>query len=371
MPARMPDALSEPLDSARGESKSAERVLVVSPNWLGDAVMALPAIADVKRHFHPARLIVAARRSVAEMFRLAAPVDEVLVFEWGGKLLRSGALRRDLDTLRRLQPDVAILLPNSFASAWVVRQAGIPERWGYTADFRRPMLSRGVRRPRTSVHQAAYYQHLVQQLGIASGPLEPVLAVPDVAVASARALLSSAGWSSERPLVAIAPGAAYGTAKRWLPAHFARLVTTLVPSEGATCALLGSGGDRETTEWIQRMVPEAERRHVLDLAGRTGLDELAGIMQLSSVFVSNDSGAMHMASALGVPVVALFGPTREYETAPLARAGGGRVEVLLNPVWCRPCMLRECPIDHRCMKGLSPERVFTAVREMMAHAQRP
>ena len=344
--------------------------MVVSPNWLGDAVMALPAIADVKRYFPAARLIVAARPAVADVFRLAAPVDEVLVLEWGGKLLRAGALGRDLDGLRRLQPDVAILLPNSFASAWAVRRAGIPERWGYAADFRRRLLTRAVRRPGKSVHQAAYYQHLTQQLGITAGPLEPALAVPDSALATARALLSSAGWSSARPLVAFAPGAAYGTAKRWLPSHFADLVTRLARTEGATSALLGSGGDRETTEWITRLVPETERSHVLDLVGRTGLDVLAGVMRLSSVFVSNDSGAMHMATALGVPVVALFGPTREYETAPLPRRGG-RVEVLLNPVWCRPCMLRECPIDHRCMKGLLPERVFTVVRAMMTDSKTP
>jgi len=363
----MPDApvLSEALDVARAESKgSVSRVLVVSPNWLGDAVMALPAIADVKRHFH-ARLVVAARRSVADVFRLAAPVDEVLVLEWSGKLLRAGALRRDLDAVRRARPDVAIVLPNSFASAWAVRRAGIPERWGYAADFRRRLLSRAVPRPRKSVHQGAYYQHLVQQLGIGTGPLEPVLAVPDRAIDAARALLTSAGWSGQRPLVAMAPGAAYGTAKRWLPSHFARLVTMLAQTTGATCALLGTGADRDTTAWIHRLVPEAARGHALDLVGRTALDVLAGVMQLSAVFVSNDSGAMHMASALGVPVIALFGPTREYETAPLARAGG-RVEVLLNPVWCRPCMLRECPIDHRCMKGLTPERVFAVVSEIVA-----
>ena len=358
MPARMPEAISH-----------TERVLVVSPNWLGDAVMALPAIADVKRHIPSARLVVAARRAVADMFRLAAPVDEVLVFEWSGTLLRAGALRRDLDALRRLQADVAILLPNSFASAWVVRRAGIRERWGYATDFRRALLSRAARRPSGSVHQAAYYQHLVHQLGISRGPLEPALTVPDAVVESARSLLTSSGWSSERPLVAIAPGAAYGTAKRWLPRHFAQLVVTLA-NEGATCALLGGGGDRETTEWIRRLVPEPARRYALDLAGRTGLDVLAGVMRLSSVFVSNDSGAMHMASALGVPVVAVFGPTREYETAPLAREGG-RVEVLVNPVWCRPCMLRECPIDHRCMKGLLPERVLTVVREMMSDSKTP
>lgn len=350
MPAPMPDPA---------------RILILSPNWLGDAVMALPAIADVRRRFPAARLIVAARRSVADVFHLAPAVDEVLPLEWSGKLLRLRALRADLDALRRTAADAALLLPNSFASAWMVHRAGIPERMGYARDWRRGWLTRAVKAPRRSVHQAEYYQHLVRALDVPSGPLEPILDAPEAAVAAGRALLAALGWDQTRPLVAIAPGAAYGTAKRWMPAHFARLVTMLASTRGATSVMVGSRGDRETTTWIRDLVPEAERMHLIDAAGHTSLESLAGVMRLARAFVSNDSGAMHMASALGVPVVGLFGPTREYETAPLARAGH-RVEVVLHPVWCRPCMLRECPIDHRCMKGLEPERVFSIVSEMMA-----
>jgi heptosyltransferase II len=340
------------------------RMLILSPNWLGDAVMALPAIADVRRRFPRARLIVAARRSVADVFHLAPSVDEVLLLQWSGTLLRRRALRADLDALRRTAADAALLLPNSFASAWVVHRAGIPERMGYARDWRRRWLTRAVKTPRRSVHQAEYYQHLVRALDIPSGPLEPVLEAPEAAVAEGRALLAARGWDQTRPLIAIAPGAAYGTAKRWMPAHFAHLVTMLARTRSATSVMVGSRGDRETTTWIRDLVPEAERAYLIDAAGETSLESLAGVMRLARVFVSNDSGAMHMASALGVPVVGLFGPTREYETAPLARAGH-RVEVMLHPVWCRPCMLRECPIDHRCMKGLTPERVFAMVSEVM------
>ena len=191
-----------------------------------------------------------------------------------------------------------------------------------------------------------------------------MLVASESAIATARLLLTARGWNESRPLVAFAPGAAYGTAKRWLPAHFARLAAMLVEANHATCVMVGSAADRETTGWIRELVPAPERMHLLDVAGETSLESLAGVMSLSRVFVSNDSGAMHMASALGAPVVALFGPTREYETAPLPRSGV-RAEVLLHPVWCRPCMLRECPIDHRCMKGLAPERVFASVNECM------
>jgi heptosyltransferase-2 len=304
---------------------------------------------------------------VADLFHLTPGVDQVVSLQWKGQLLRPRRLGDDVATLRELGAEIAILLPNSFSSAWLVRRAGIPERWGYAADMRSPLLTRAIRRPRASVHQAEYYQQLVRSLGLDTGPLEPTLVVPADARAAARALLESRGWDERRPLVAMAPGAAYGTAKRWLPRHYATLVTNLVTGANAQCALVGSAGDAETTAWIAQMVSQSARVSVIDLAGATTLATLAGVIARSRVFVSNDSGAMHVASAVGTPVVALFGPTREYETRPLPRAGG-RVEVLIHPVWCRPCMLRECPIDHRCMKGLLPERVAASVNAMMARS---
>jgi heptosyltransferase-2 len=334
------------------DPRHVRRILVLSPNWLGDAVMALPAIADVRRHFPEARVIVAARRSVADLFHLTPHVDRVVMLD-----------HSEVSTLKAQGADIAILLPNSFKAAWLVKRAGVAERWGYAADFRRPLLSRAIARPRQSVHQAEYYQQLVRALGLDTGPLEPTIVIPEDATVAARTLLNSRNWSAARPLVAIAPGAAYGTAKRWLPEHYASLVTALVKT-GAQCVLVGSAGDRATTEWIQRLVPDAQRKHVLDLTGVTTLSSLAGVIGIAKAFVSNDSGAMHLASAAGVPVAAIFGPTREYETRPLPRAGV-RAEVLIHPVWCRPCMLRECPIDHRCMRGLLPDRVFATVRELM------
>jgi heptosyltransferase-2 len=255
--------------------------------------------------------------------------------------------------------DLAVLFPNSFASAWAVRRAGIVERWGYAADLRRPLLSRAVRRPGRSMHQGAYYQHLVRELGIANGPLEPRIEVPATAMAAARELLESRGWDGLRPLLVIAPGAAYGTAKRWLPSHFARMMAGM-HGDGITSVLVGSSGDAPTAAAIVQSTAVP----VIDLTGATSLEILAGVMRLAAACVSNDSGAMHLAGAVGVPLAALFGPTREQETAPLVRAGA-RSTVLINPVWCRPCMLRECPIDHRCMRGLAPERVAAAVRLLM------
>lgn len=339
-------------------------VLVLSPNWLGDAVMALPAIADLRRRFAAARLIVAGRRSVADLFTMAPGVDDVITLAWRGKFQDRQALHADIAALSALDADIGVLLPNAFSAAWLAARAGIAQRWGYARDFRRLLLTHAASPPRRSMHQAEYYQYMLRKFGVETGPLEPVLAVPGDAVVGARMLLQSRNWDPARPLIALAPGAAYGTAKRWLPTHYASAATSLIEA-GAQCVLVGSSADRETTDWIQELVPFERRRDILDLTGATKLSQLVGVVAIAKAFVSNDSGAMHVAAAVGTPVTAIFGPTREYETRPLPRAGA-RVDVLINPVWCRPCMLRECPIDHRCMKGLSPERVVASVREVIA-----
>ena len=347
------------------------RVLVIAPNWLGDAVMALPAVADVRRKFPAARLTVAARRPVAPLFDMVPGVDDVITLGWGGQPLRRAAFGADVARLSAERSDVAIVLPNSFGTAWLVSRARVPERWGYGTDLRRPLLTRRARRPRGSVHQGRYYQHLVTQLGIDAGPLEPAVAVPAAARAEAHSLLTRRGWNGTRRIVVMAPGAAYGTAKRWLPAHFARLTADLASGQDVACVLVGSVGDRETARMVARDVRTSAvaSARLIDVTGETPLAVLAGLLTLAHVCVSNDSGVMHLAAAAGVPVAALFGPTRDRETAPLPSAGG-RVELLINPVWCRPCMLRECPIDHRCMKGLTPQRVGETVARLLAEATR-
>jgi heptosyltransferase II len=344
---------------------TSDLVVVFAPNWLGDAVMALPAIADVRRHFGSARLVIAARTSVASLFELVPGVDAVVTMRWRGRLLATRELQADLEALRGLSgcgSAAAILLPNSFSTAWLASRARFLERWGYARDWRTRLLTRSVSVPGVSMHQGRYYQHLVAALGIPSGPLEPRVDVPDPVRQLARARLIAAGWDAQQPLVTMAPGAAYGTAKRWLPAHFARVVAEL-SQQGVRTALIGSAGDAETIRSIA--TDEAARgAQPIDLAGRTSLQELAGVIAESAACLSNDSGAMHLAGAVGTPLVALFGPTRESETAPLTRGNVYR-DVLINAVWCRPCMLRECPIDHRCMKGLAPARVMASLQTVL------
>jgi len=340
-------------------------ILVVAPNWLGDTVMALPAISDIRRSCPSARLVVAARRAVADLFRLVPFVDELVTLQWTGRWWHRHALAADAARLQEVGAETAILLPNSFAAGWLVRRAAIPGRWGYSSDMRAPLLSRAVPRPKGSLHQGAYYQHLVRELGFESGPLEPALTVTGAVAAAARTELLDRGWDPARPLIAFAPGAAYGTAKRWLLPYVARVVTDLVRSRQATCVMVGGRGDASAATEVMSRLDAGAHAHVIDLTGQTTIEALAGVLSLSAACVANDSGAMHMAAAVGTPVVALFGPTREHETAPLTRANG-RAEVLTHPVWCRPCMLRECPIDHRCMKGIAPERVYAALTSLLS-----
>ena len=357
-------------DASRGSGlgvRDPATIVIVSPNWLGDAVMALPAIADVRRAFPSARLVIAARRVVSELFRLVPGVDEIVPLQWKGGFWDRSAFLADVRALRLLRADLAILLPNSFATAWLVTRARIRERWAYAADMRAALLTRAEPRPTESVHQGAYYQYLTRALGMPSGPLEPALSITDDTRAAARDLLRNRGWDGARPLVVFSPGAAYGTAKRWMPEHVAQVATTLVKEREATCVLVGSAGDTPTTQEVLARVDPQAASHVIDLSGQTNLEMLAGILAIASGCVANDSGAMHMAAAVGTPLIAIFGPTREYETAPLTRSGG-RAEVLINPVSCRPCMLRECPIDHRCMTGISPERVYGAVVGLISSA---
>ena len=325
-----------------------KRLVILAPNWLGDAVMALPAIADVRRGAKDAVIAVAARAPVAPIFRLVPEVDEVLTierrswFELGTADLRGGAF------------DTALLLPNSLHSALMVVRAGIRDRWGYRTDCRGRLLTRAVQPP-SGLHQAEYYQQLVHALGFPNGPLEPRLPVSKTARKAASKLLSSGGWDPRTPLVALAPGAAFGGAKRWPPGRFAALASGLA-ADGVRTAMVGSGGDRQTADEVKVREPR-----VIDLVGQTDLLQLAGVLALARALVTNDSGAMHLAAAIGTPVTAVFGPTDERATRPL---GDGHTVVTAS-VWCRPCMLRECPLDHRCMRQITADTVTAAVRQRL------
>jgi len=318
------------------EFENVPQLLIFAPNWLGDAVMALPAIADVRRALPKTTIDVFARPAIAPLFRLCSSVDGVV----------SGEVPRDRTY------SAALLLTNSFQTALAARRAGVPERWGYRSDWRSALLTRAVLPPPDTMHQAASYQHLTRSLGFPGGPLEPTLVPDEHARRSGRELLVSSGWDGATALVALAPGAAYGGAKRWPESSFGGLAASLA-RDGVRPVIIGSASDA-VSQTFQGANP-------INLVGRTDLQTLAGVLVACRALVSNDSGAMHLAAALGVQVVAMFGPTDERVTRPIAREGGSAV-ILTHDVWCRPCLLRECPLTHRCMRGIGVEVVAEAVR---------
>jgi heptosyltransferase II len=322
------------------------RLVIRAPNWLGDAVMALPALGAVRAAWPETRIAIAAIPSVAPLFeeQTGADQDEIIPITTSSEIGLLGGSRFD----------AALLLPNSFRAAWTARQAGIVERWGYRGNFRTWLLSRPVPKPAGHVHQTAYYADLVRGLGFDIAESLPRVSVRPQTDTRAKALLEQHGVDGGTSIVGFAPGAAGGHAKRWPPARVADVIARLSGTRRATCVLVGAAGDRDAAREIESSLSPDVR--LVNLIGRTDLRLLAGVLARCDAFVSNDSGAMHLAAALGVPVVAIFGPTDDRVTAP----PGGH-DVLIHDVFCRPCMLRDCPIDHRCMKGITADAVFAAV----------
>lgn len=324
-----------------------ERVVVFAPNWLGDAVMALPAIESLRRGCPDATVDVAARPSVAPLFAMVDGVGVVVLDR-----------RADTAMLRDRQYDAALLLPNSFNVARVARRAGIPKRWGYAGNFRSWLLTRAVPPP-SRLHQIESYRHLARALGFPDAEPEPRLSIPDALREEGAERLRSEGWDGQRHLVALAPGAAFGSAKRWPASSFAALVDRYA-ARGVQTMMVGSRGDMAAGREVAGSIRGSGRP--IDLMGRTDLRALASVLAQARVLVTNDSGAMHFAAAMGISVTAMFGPTIEKETRPVGR---GQASVLTTPVWCRPCMLRECPLTHRCMRGITVDAVFDSTESLL------
>ena len=326
----------------------ATRLIVRTPNWLGDAVMALPAMGAVRRAFEGRAVVVAAPASVAPLFEEITPAapDAIVAIDRA----------REREQLRGAGADAILLMPNSFGSAWVASRSGIGERWGYRASARGFLLTRTVGRPRGRVHQVQYYLELVKGLGFEAADEMPRIDARRETLAKADAMLEAAGLAAGTTIVGFAPGAAYGHAKRWPPERVAQVIAALA-ARGAGAVLVGAAADRETGRAIESSLRAGAP--LVNLIGRTSLRQLVGVVARCRAFVSNDSGAMHVAAALRVPLTAIFGPTDERVTRP---AGGA--DVMMRDVFCRPCLLRECPIDHRCMKRIDSGAVL---RSVLAH----
>jgi heptosyltransferase II len=323
--------------------------------------MALPAFADLRRHFSSAHITVAARPSVAPMYAMVSGVDQVLMLPGGGGWRAWTGWREDVRALEGGSFDTAILLPNSYGAARNASKAGIAERWGYATDGRKGLLTRAIDPPPGDLHQRAYYQALTTALGIPEGP--PYASVRPDRV-KARQLLRDVGLDLDEPFIVFAPGAAYGRAKQWLPERYAELADLIINQRGWSVMMVGAGVDRATCDDIARRLPTQGTRinRLIDFCGKSDLATLAGILGEARAVVSNDSGAMHLAGAVGTKVIAVFGPTRERQTSPLSASPEAPAPVVItHDVFCRPCMLRECPIDHRCMRRITARRVFDAI----------
>jgi heptosyltransferase-2 len=320
------------------------RVLVRAPNWLGDVVLSLAAVRDLRRNFPQARIEMLARPSVAGLYGAVAEVDAVREIR---------GLRADARSLAGAF-DASVLLTNSFGSALALRLAGIPERWGYASDGRGPLLTRRARVPSAvrGRSQVYYYRAMLAGVGLrVSADPEVGLRAPAEWLERADRLLGEGDW------VGLNPGAAFGPAKRWPLARFAAVGDRLARETGARVAILGAPSERPIADAVAAAMAHPARV----LAGETSLPDLVGVLARLRVLVTNDTGPMHVASALGTPVAAVFGPTDPRETAPV-----GEARLLSEPVPCAPCGLRACPIDHRCMTGVPADRVADAARGLFA-----
>jgi len=335
-------------------------LLVRATNWLGDAVMTTPALAAVREGFPDARIVLLARPLVAELFRHHPDVDEVMVYELPGR--HEGALGRLrlAGEVRRRRFDGALLLQNAFDAALIAFLGRIPERAGYPTDGRRILLTLPV--PLTpgilERHEVEYYLCLLDGLGIPRPvPSALKLAVTEGEREAMATRLAYLGIERGAPIVTINPGATYGSAKRWYPDRFAAVADTLSGEWGAGVVVVGSAAETPLAGEIETEM----RNPPVNLAGKTTVRELMALLSLSSFLITNDSGPMHIGAALGVPLVAIFGPTDWRRTSPWS----GRAKVVRAQIDCSPCRLRVCDRGHECMLGVTPGMVVDAARQLL------
>jgi len=318
---------------------SLRRVLVRLPNWLGDALMARPLLRALRAGLPGAAIVAVGPAPLLELLAPDRTWDEE--FAWP---LAPGALA----ALRSLRADAALVLPPSFSSAWFAWRAGAARRVGFAHEGRSPLLSRAVRRPpRGDLHLALEYLALGASLGVEDAGVPPALAVTPAARDESLRLRGGDGGA---PWAVLAPGAAYGPAKRWPAERFAEVGRALA-ARGWRLFACGGAAERETCEQV------AAGCGATVLAGSTTLPAMAALCAGAAVVVSNDSGMAHLAGAVGAPTVAVFGSTSSAWTAPL----GSRVRVVQRPPVCAPCFARTCRIGYLCLSAVSAADVLVAV----------
>jgi heptosyltransferase-2 len=344
-----------------------EKILIRGTNWVGDAVMSIPAMREIRRFFPKARISLLVRPWVKDIYSAAPFIDEIIEYDKSGAHRGWSGLHRLIRDLRDLRFDAAFLLQNAFEAAFLVWCARIPTRIGYARDGRSLFLTHAcdIDPEVRKVHQAYYYLGILSGVGllparpwVVNGPVLSIeVGIREVNRISAAAMLRDCGVREGQIIVGINPGAYYGEAKRWFPERYAAVGDWIADAYGARILLFGSHSDLRTTQEVA-----AHMKHsAVMLAGKTTLGELIALIKKCDLFITNDSGPMHLAAALNVPQLAIFGSTTEIATGPLSP----RAMVIKHPVACSPCFLRKCPTDFRCMTEISVERVIAAAREMV------
>jgi heptosyltransferase-2 len=330
------------------------KILIRGPNWVGDAVLAIPALKALRSRFPEAETTLLVRPWVSGLFSEAPFIDRV----WSAP--RPAGLadwKRLTGEIRAQEYDLAVLLPNSFESALMMFLGRVPHRLGYATDGRAWMLTNPVIPGDEIRHQIFYYLDLVKTISATVERPSIEIQATSGERSDARRLLAAEGIGAGKPFMVLNPGAAYGSAKRWYEERFAAVGDALARDLGLAIVIVGSLNERPIAAEIQSLT----RSNTAVLSGKTSLETLIGVLAEASLMITNDSGPMHIAAAVGTPTIAVFGPTDDRVTSPY----GPRTRVVKHAVECSPCLLRECPIDHRCMQGVSVENVYRAARELV------
>lgn len=345
------------------KSENIGRIVVRGTNWVGDAVMTVPALRSLRRLFPSAHITLATRSWAKGLFADAEFLDDLLVHEGSG-------LKSVVHQVRHWQKgsfDLAVLFPNSLESALVASLARVPARIGYAADGRQRLLTHPLGLPewRSSRHEVFYYLNIISELERLIGGHGSWQSQPDGSIrlnetrkSEARDFLRLKGVRDGRPLIALCPGSTNSRAKRWPSERYAALGDRFVKELGAEVLLIGSAAESEVSFEVNRGM----RNQPVILTGETDLAQLVGILGVVDLLVTNDTGPSHIASSLERPTLVIFGPTNPLTTRPFSSAG----DIVRHPPDCAPCMLRDCPIDHRCMTAISPDEVFERAQAMLA-----
>lgn len=338
------------------------RIIVRGANWIGDAVMTIPALRELRRIFPDDHIALHTRSWAEGIFRDADFIDEIITYDRGGSKIK--AIFKQADLLSSRNFDVAVLFPNSFESALAAKLAGIKRRFGYGKDGRGLLLTDRLPVPewKTFRHEVFYYLELIAAVEAnllrtnSIAHTEPVFYLPVSSERreAARIILTNAGIDSSKKIVAIAAGSTNSRAKRWGAASYAALNDMIQNELGANVVLLGAADEADVSDKVIAL----SKTKPLDLTGKTDLANAVAVLCEIDLLISNDMGLAHVAPAVGTDTIVIFGPTNPETTRPFSE----NAQVIRAGVECSPCMLRDCPIDHRCMTRVTTGMVFSAAK---------